>query len=161
MAHYRPSCQNSKTRPASSRHIERHTSCRGSERAAPLYNIVHSQSQVLRVLRRFMTRPCGLWRPPATRSPERTCDTAPQARNRGGESARRSRGFDPFWRSGDDLWRKIWDFDALGFIVIACGDDLAGSVLGMRSFPRRIRTSMISSRGNERKGMSAALQAIR
>lgn len=161
MAHSRPPCQSSKTRPASTRHIERHASSRGSEPAAPLYNVVHSQSQVLRVLGRLITRPCGLWRAPATRSPERTCEPAPQARNRGRESAGGSRGFDPFWRSGNDLWRKIWDFDTLGFIVIACGDDLAGSVLIMRSSHRRIRTSIISSRGKERKGMSAALQAIR
>jgi len=79
------------------------------------------------------------------------------------ETAWRSCRLRTFWGSGYDLRWKVRNFDALGFVVVGSRDDLGGlgGQVTQRTRIGAVLTSMISSLGNERKGMSAALQAMR
>lgn len=130
-----------------------------------LHYIVYSYRDVMLVnfsRRCFYSRWCEItiwcsWLHPWTHH------AASKAGYRCREAARRCCRFRTFGGSRHNIGWHVRDFYSVGMVVVACWNDLQMCKLCLTN-PQRLNirlTSRISSRGNKRNGMSAALQAIR
>ena len=134
-----------------SRHLQR-----VPPKASTSHDIMHPHTQIIRVLRRLDSS-AQLWR---ARHLFRSTKTTPKTWQWRCKSTWRCRCVRTFRRMCNDLRWKAGDSDSFGFVIVRSRDDL-GCVRMCLSESQGQQTSMISSRGKESNGMSAALQAMR